>query len=51
MATITVHRGLNIEENREPLIEITQAWTKSVFGIAVAVVVVVWKKLFYKKYF
>jgi len=24
---------------------------KSVFGIAVAVVVVVWKKLFYKKYF
>jgi hypothetical protein len=25
MATITVHRGLNIEENREPLIEITQA--------------------------
>jgi len=29
MATITVHRGLNIEENREPLIEITQAWTKN----------------------
>jgi hypothetical protein len=27
------------------------AWSKSVFGIAVAVVVVVWKKLFYKKYF
>jgi len=25
--------------------------SKSVFGIAVAVVVVVWKKLFYKKYF
>jgi len=25
--------------------------TESVFGIAVAVVVVVWKKLFYKKYF
>jgi len=24
---------------------------KSVFGIAVAVVAVVWKKLFYKKYF
>jgi hypothetical protein len=24
---------------------------KSVFGIAVAIVVVVWKKLFYKKYF
>ena len=24
---------------------------KSVFGIAVAVVVVIWKKLFYKKYF
>jgi hypothetical protein len=25
--------------------------TRSVFGIVVAVVVVVWKKLFYKKYF
>ena len=24
---------------------------KSVFGIAVAVVIVIWKKLFYKKYF
>jgi hypothetical protein len=24
---------------------------KSLFGIAVAIVVVVWKKLFYKKYF
>jgi hypothetical protein len=24
---------------------------KSVFGIAVAVVVIVWKRLFYKKYF
>jgi hypothetical protein len=24
---------------------------KSVFGIAIVVVVVIWKKLFYKKYF
>jgi hypothetical protein len=30
---------------------ITTATTKSVFGIVVAVVVVVLKKLFYKKYF
>jgi len=27
------------------------SWIESVFGIAVAIVVVVWKKLFYKKYF
>jgi len=26
-------------------------YPKSVFGIAVTVVVVIWKKLFYKKYF
>ena len=28
-----------------------EVYIKSVFGIVVAVVVVVWKKLFYKKYF